>query len=104
MSLQLRLSICTIALAKFGGEHGPGGGVEESEANGHAEETVEVDAGPDCDCCGEGENVEGSCDEAEGELSDEPGEGVVVLLVGGGVLAILGHEEGAYEATTIFVI
>lgn len=103
LSVQLRFSVCTIALSELGGEHGTSGGVKKSEADGHTDETVEVDTGPDFDCRGEGEDVERGCDEAEGELGDEPGEGVVVLFVGGGGLAVFAHEEGAYKAAAVFL-
>jgi hypothetical protein len=56
------------------------GGEGEGAGDADADYGVEPDRGPGADAIGESEENERCCDEAEGELCDEPGEDVVVAL------------------------
>jgi hypothetical protein len=49
----------------------------------------------------DGEEDEGSGREGEDELGDEPGEDVVVDLVGGSFATVRSEEEGAEEAAGV---
>lgn len=52
----------------------------------------------------EGEDYEGCGDEAEGELRDEPGGGVVVDFGGGGRAAYWVEEEGPEVAAAVWML
>lgn len=71
------------------------GGGEDGDAGEDADDSVEIDAGPDEDGPREGEDQEGGGGEGEGELGDEEGEQVVVALGGEGRLREGIKEEGA---------
>jgi hypothetical protein len=80
---------------------GLGGGGEEGNGGEGADDTVVVDVRPNGHRVTEAEKNEGQNSEGQDDLRGKPANDVVIALVGCGLAAIRGEEEGTDVAAEI---